>query len=225
MKQLKKVMFSLLVIIMLLCTFIIKTEVKAQTSTEPQLTVYKNNVSYKDSVYFMYAVSYENIDITQYDIQLLFWNTKQDTYTKGTEKYYKEVSRTQTVTGVECVIYYSEGIAAKNIVDDIYTRAYVKVQDGCNQFCSYCIIPYTRGRVRSRNAQDVYEEVVRLAKAGYREVVLTGIHLGSYGVDLEDETLLSLIEKIHEIVSFRIHFLINMKPNFHNKDDFRKVVN
>ena len=77
MKQLKKVMFSVLVIIMLLCTFIIKTEVKAQTSTEPQLTVYKNNVSYKDSVYFMYAVSYENIDITQYDIELLFWNTKQ----------------------------------------------------------------------------------------------------------------------------------------------------
>ena len=129
MKQLKKAMFSLLVIIMLLCTFIIKTEVKAQTSTEPQLTVYKNNVSYKDSVYFMYAVSYENIDINQYDIQLLFWDAKQNSYEKGTEKYYKEKSRTQTVTGVECVIYYSDGIAAKNIVDDIYTRAYVKIGD------------------------------------------------------------------------------------------------
>jgi threonylcarbamoyladenosine tRNA methylthiotransferase MtaB len=80
-----------------------------------------------------------------------------------------------------------------------HTRAYVKVQDGCNQFCSYCIIPYTRGRVRSRKAQDVYEEVIRLAQAGYHEVVLTGIHLGSYGVDLEDDTLLSLIEMIHEI--------------------------
>ena len=80
-----------------------------------------------------------------------------------------------------------------------HTRAYVKVQDGCNQFCGYCIIPYTRGRVRSRKSQDVYEEVVRLAKAGYHEVVLTGIHLGSYGVDLEEETLLSLIEKIYDV--------------------------
>ncbi|MBQ6874615.1 MAG: radical SAM protein, partial [Lachnospiraceae bacterium] len=64
-----------------------------------------------------------------------------------------------------------------------HTRAFIKVQDGCNQFCSYCIIPYTRGRVRSRELADVVAEVTALAKAGYREVVLTGIHLSSYGVD------------------------------------------
>ena len=64
-----------------------------------------------------------------------------------------------------------------------HTRAYIKVQDGCNQFCSYCIIPYARGRVRSRELKDVVNEVKQLAAAGYQEVVLTGIHLSSYGID------------------------------------------
>ena len=64
-----------------------------------------------------------------------------------------------------------------------HTRAFIKVQDGCNQFCSYCIIPYTRGRVRSRRPEAVEEEVRELAKKGYGEVVLTGIHLSSYGID------------------------------------------
>lgn len=79
-----------------------------------------------------------------------------------------------------------------------HTRAYLKVQDGCNQFCSYCIIPYARGRVRSRSYDSVIAEVQRLAANGYKEVVLTGIHLSSYGVDTED-TLLHLILGIHEI--------------------------
>lgn len=81
-----------------------------------------------------------------------------------------------------------------------HTRAYIKVQDGCNQFCSYCIIPYARGRVRSRRKENVLEEVSRLAANGYREVVLTGIHLSSYGIDLEEsENLLSLIQAVHEV--------------------------
>lgn len=80
-----------------------------------------------------------------------------------------------------------------------HTRAYVKVQDGCNQFCSYCIIPYTRGRVRSRSVEDVCEEAKRLAGNGCREVVLTGIHLSSYGVDLDGADLLTLIRAVHEI--------------------------
>ena len=109
---------------------------------------------------------------------------------------YEEGKRSEAVIDINHTKEYEELTLNKTAE---HTRAYVKVQDGCNQFCSYCIIPYTRGRVRSRKAQDVYEEVVRLAQAGYHEVVLTGIHLGSYGVDLEDDTLLSLIEMIHEI--------------------------
>ena len=81
-----------------------------------------------------------------------------------------------------------------------HTRAYIKVQDGCNQFCSYCIIPYARGRVRSRRPESVVEEVRHLAENGYREVVLTGIHLSSYGIDLEEEIgLLELIREVHKI--------------------------
>lgn len=83
-----------------------------------------------------------------------------------------------------------------------HVRAYIKVQDGCNQFCTYCIIPYARGRVRSRNIESVLKEVRALAEKGYKEVVLTGIHLSSYGVDFPEEkkeTLLSLIRAVHEI--------------------------
>ncbi|WP_276949482.1 tRNA (N(6)-L-threonylcarbamoyladenosine(37)-C(2))-methylthiotransferase MtaB [Acetatifactor muris] len=87
-----------------------------------------------------------------------------------------------------------------------HTRAYIKVQDGCNQFCSYCAIPYARGRVRSRRAEDVLREVRGMTEAGYREVVLTGIHLSSYGIDFESDAgyngsscLLDLTEKLHEI--------------------------
>lgn len=79
-----------------------------------------------------------------------------------------------------------------------HTRAFIKVQDGCNQFCTYCIIPYARGRVRSRQPEEILEEVRRLAQNGCREVVLTGIHLSSYGVDLEGTDLLALIRMIHE---------------------------
>ena len=109
---------------------------------------------------------------------------------------YEEGKREEAVIDINHTKEYEELHLDKTAE---HTRAYVKVQDGCNQFCSYCIIPYTRGRVRSRKSQDVYEEVLRLAKAGYREVVLTGIHLSSYGVDLENENLLTLIQMIHDI--------------------------
>ena len=96
-----------------------------------------------------------------------------------------------------------------------HTRAFIKVQDGCNQFCSYCIIPYTRGRVRSRRPEEVVAEVKELAAAGYQEVVLTGIHLSSYGVDFEEgrkETLLSLIRQVHEVDGIRRIRLGSLEP-------------
>ena len=81
-----------------------------------------------------------------------------------------------------------------------HTRAFLKVQDGCNQFCSYCIIPYARGRVRSRKITDVVQETERLAASGVQEVVLTGIHLCSYGKDLgEGEDLSALIRAVHQV--------------------------
>lgn len=97
-----------------------------------------------------------------------------------------------------------------------HTRAFIKVQDGCNQFCSYCIIPYTRGRVRSRRPDEVVAEVRELAAAGYQEVVLTGIHLSSYGVDFKEEekkeNLLSLIKQVHEVEGIRRIRLGSLEP-------------
>ena len=76
-----------------------------------------------------------------------------------------------------------------------HTRAYVKIQDGCNQFCSYCIIPYARGRVRSRKEEDVLMEVEGIVKLGYQEIVITGIHISSYGIDRGERQLLQLLEE------------------------------
>lgn len=92
-----------------------------------------------------------------------------------------------------------------------HTRAFVKVQDGCNQFCSYCIIPYARGRVRSRSIADVVAEVEALTANGYQEVVLTGIHLSSFGLDHE-ESLLELIRKVHQIPELKRIRLGSLEP-------------
>ena len=92
-----------------------------------------------------------------------------------------------------------------------HTRAFVKVQDGCNQFCSYCIIPYARGRVRSRGIESVLTEIRGLAEKGYQEVVLTGIHLSSYGVDCEDN-LLHLIQEVHKIDGIQRIRLGSLEP-------------
>ena len=92
-----------------------------------------------------------------------------------------------------------------------HPRAFIKVQDGCNQFCTYCIIPFARGRVRSRELPDVLQEIRTLAKSGYREVVLTGIHLSSYGVD-NGESLLHLIEAVHELEGIERIRLGSLEP-------------
>ena len=92
-----------------------------------------------------------------------------------------------------------------------HTRAFIKVQDGCNQFCSYCIIPFARGRVRSRKLEEVLQEVRKLAEHGFKEVVLTGIHLSSYGVDIDDN-LLHLIEEVHGIEGIERIRLGSLEP-------------
>ncbi len=92
-----------------------------------------------------------------------------------------------------------------------HTRAFLKVQDGCNQFCSYCIIPYARGRVRSRSVEEVMEEAKELSCHGHQELVLTGIHLSSYGQDLGTD-LLTLIRRLHEIPAVRRIRLGSLEP-------------
>ena len=98
-----------------------------------------------------------------------------------------------------------------------HTRAYLKVQDGCNQFCSYCIIPYARGRVRSRRKEEVVEEVKTLAGNGCKEVVLTGIHLSSYGID-HGSTLQELILAVHEVAGVERIRLGSLEPGIITED-------
>ena len=103
-------------------------------------------------------------------------------------------------------------------------RGYVKVQDGCNQFCSYCIIPYARGRVRSRGREDVVQEVEALAKGGCREVVLTGIHLSSYGIDLADgNDLVSLVLAVHGVEGVERVRLGSLEPGIITEEFVRAL--
>ena len=111
-----------------------------------------------------------------------------------------------------------------------HTRAFLKVQDGCNQFCSYCIIPYARGRVRSRAVRDVVQEVTALAGNGYKEVVLTGIHLSSYGLGMEgsgagegagsqkEAGLLELIQNVHKVPGIERIRLGSLEPQIITED-------
>lgn len=104
-----------------------------------------------------------------------------------------------------------------------HTRAFLKVQDGCNQFCSYCIIPYARGRVRSRKLEDVAVEARRLAENGFQELVLTGIHLSSYGIDC-DSSLLELIQTLHEINGIERIRLGSLEPGIITEDFVQALV-
>lgn len=126
------------------------------------------------------------------------------------DEYYKDNSRDDYVLDINNKETTYEELKIDKVTE--HTRAYIKIQDGCNQFCSYCIIPYTRGRIRSRLAQDIVEEVKRLAANGYKEVVLTGIHLTSYGKDTGKETLLDVIKLVHEIEGIERIRLGSLEP-------------
>ncbi len=158
-------------------------------------------------------------------IDLAIGNNRKKDLVPILEAFMKE--RDKTLYGTSVIdmndTYEYEEMTLKQTGD--HTRACIKIQDGCNQFCSYCVIPYARGRVRSRRPEDVLHEIRELVKAGYREIVLTGIHISSYGIDFEDDAwragecrihckedgvrrdytgsskLIDLIERIHEVES------------------------
>lgn len=106
-----------------------------------------------------------------------------------------------------------------------HTRAYVKIQDGCNRFCSYCIIPYVRGRIRSRKPDDVMAEIKRVAASGCKEVVLTGIHLSSYGLDFKDSTvkLIDVIEAVNRIEGIERIRLGSLEPLIVTEEFVRRL--
>ncbi len=134
-------------------------------------------------------------------IDLAIGNNRKGDIVKTMEAFLQQKQEAKTLEARYDIV----DIAQEKAYEDLFvsrieghTRAFLKVQDGCNQFCSYCIIPYARGRIRSRASEHVVQEVTQLAKQGIREVVLTGIHLSSYGLDCpkRQEGLLQLIQKV-----------------------------
>jgi len=155
-------------------------------------------------------------------IDLIIGNNKKKELVSILENFQKDKNRRYTLPDINHTKEYEElqiGHTAE------HTRAYIKVQDGCNQFCTYCIIPYTRGRVRSRRMAEVMKEVERLAQAGYREVVLTGIHLSSYGIDLEeaDCNLLTLISQVHQAAGIQRIRLGSLEPGIITEEFVRSL--
>lgn len=148
-------------------------------------------------------------------IDIVIGNNKKQELAEILEHYWQEREKSGRETAVQKEIldigHTSEYEELHLTHTGEHTRAYIKVQDGCNQFCSYCIIPYARGRVRSRKREDVVREVKELAKGGYKEVVLTGIHLSSYGIDQEDN-LLNLIQAVHKVEGIRRIRLGSLEP-------------
>lgn len=104
------------------------------------------------------------------------------------------------------------------------TRAYIKIQDGCNQFCSYCIIPYARGPIRSREYDDIISETQKLAHSNFKEIILTGIHVASYGKDLKDICLIDVIKGIGNVEGIERIRLSSIEPTLIDEDFMKEIV-
>ena len=141
-------------------------------------------------------------------VDIIIGNNKKHDLIPAILAYEKDHAQKESVTEINHRQSY-ENLSMTKTAE--HTRAFIKVQDGCNQFCSYCIIPYARGRVRSRSLTDVLTEIQALADNGYQEVVLTGIHLSSYGIDIDD-CLLHLIEETAKIEGIRRIRLGSLEP-------------
>lgn len=155
-------------------------------------------------------------------VDILIGNNRKADIVAVVEEYLKEKKKSRNVIDIAKTTEY-ENLS----VDTIYeqTRAYIKIQDGCSQFCTYCIIPYTRGRIRSRKPEAVLCEVRRLAANGYREVVLTGIHLSSYGKDFgeQDYSLIELIEAVNDVGGIERIRLGSLEPGIVTEEFVRRL--
>lgn len=159
----------------------------------------------------------EVLDITGVNLVL---GTKDKGTVLNLVKSLDSTSKLNVVTSVKDNHTY-EDLTVKRTHDR--TRAYIKIQDGCSQFCSYCIIPYARGPVRSRCEKDVIDEIKTLAACGYKEIILTGIHVASYGKDLGNTSLEELLQKADTIDGIRRIRLSSIEPMTLNNEFVNKV--
>ena len=157
-------------------------------------------------------------------VDLILGNNQKTQIVEALEEYEKEHAKQVQVIEINHTKEYEELSIASTAE---HVRAYIKVQDGCNQFCTYCIIPFARGRVRSRKIEEVLSEVETLAAKGYKEVVLTGIHLSSYGVDFskeERESLLSLIQAVSRVEGISRIRLGSLEPRIITEEFLEGIV-
>ena len=153
-------------------------------------------------------------------VDIVLGNNCKINIVEALENYYKDKNNSEMVVDFKEKQEYEE---LKLDEVSTHTRAYIKIQDGCNQFCSYCIIPYTRGRIRSRDIDEIQEEVTKLVSKGFKEVVLTGIHLTSYGVDNNKGSLLEVIMRLDKIDGLQRIRLGSLEPRVIT-DEFAKTL-
>ena len=157
-------------------------------------------------------------------VDLILGNNQKTQIVEALEEYEKEHAKQVQVIEINHTKEYEE-LSISSTAEHV--RAYIKVQDGCNPFCTYCIIPFARGRVRSRKIEEVLSEVETLAAKGYKEVVLTGIHLSSYGVDFpkeERESLLSLIQAVSRVEGISRIRLGSLEPRIITEEFLEGIV-
>lgn len=156
------------------------------------------------------------------EIDLILGNNEKKNIIKYLEEY---MQNQQKQIEVEDVMQKREFVDFGSVTYTEKTRAVIKVQDGCDQFCSYCIIPYARGRVRSRKSESILSEIRRIAEEGIKEVVITGIHVASYGKDFkEDYKLIDLLEEINKIEGIKRIRLGSIEPLLINEEFMKRLV-
>ena len=144
------------------------------------------------------------------EIDIVLGNTEKNDIVKYVEEFINDKEKIVEIDDIGMQKEFSE---MGQITYTEKTRAVIKVQDGCNQFCSYCIIPYARGRVRSRKPEEIIKEIEKIAQKGIKEVVITGIHISSYGRDFNNENgLIELLEKINNIEGIKRIRLGSLEP-------------
>ncbi len=153
-------------------------------------------------------------------VDMVLGNNKKINIVEALEEYFKNHENNVNVVDMGKTQAY-ENLHIEKTTQ--HTRAYIKIQDGCNQFCSYCIIPYTRGRIRSRSMDNIYKEVCKVVESGVKEIVLTGIHLSSYGTENHTGTLLDVIVRLSEIEGLKRIRLGSLEPSIIT-DEFVSVL-
>ena len=160
------------------------------------------------------------------EIDIVLGNDEKKDIVKYVEKYINDIQKENgKLSEIADISQQKEFEDMGQITYTEKTRAFIKVQDGCNQFCSYCIIPYARGRVRSRKIESIIEEISKIAQNGIKEVVITGIHIASYGKDFgKDDGLIELLEKINSIEGIERIRLGSLEPKIITEEFMKRLI-